>query len=57
MHRLSELARYKPYILKAHLESQHNWLLTEFIMRSSKQFIDEIATEITGDLFKVTNMK
>ncbi len=57
MHRLSELARYTPNVLVSHFESQHNWLLTEFIIRSPIQFIDEIATEITGDTFKVTNMK
>ena len=57
MHRLSELSRYHPDVLKSHLESQHNWLLSEFINRSLVQFIDEISSEITGDDFKVTKLK
>ncbi|MGE5604724.1 MAG: YaaC family protein, partial [Bacteroidota bacterium] len=38
MHRLSELSRYSPHILAKHLESQHNWLLSEFIEKSLYQF-------------------
>lgn len=48
MHRLSELARYEPLTLAKHFEGQYNWLLTEFIEVAPKQFIDEIAAEITG---------
>jgi hypothetical protein len=48
MHRLSELARYEPYLLANHLEANHNFLLNEFIHIALKQFTDEIAAEITG---------
>jgi hypothetical protein len=48
MHRLSELARYSPESLEKHLQSKHNWLLSEFLTRSSQQYVDEIAAEITG---------
>ena len=51
MHRLSELARYQPISLAKHLESKHNWLLSEFINGSRHQFIDEIFAEITGKEF------
>lgn len=53
MHRLSELARYNPMLLGRHLESQHNWLLSEFIATAKYQFIDEISSEITGQEFMV----
>lgn len=53
MHRLSELARYNPLLLFRHFESQHNWLLSEFIATSGFQFIDEISSEITGQQFMV----
>jgi hypothetical protein len=48
MHRLSELARYDPLRLKLLLETQQNWLISEFIGSAPLQFLDEIATEITG---------
>ncbi len=48
MHRLSELSRYHPLELRAHLDRQHNWLLSEFIKIAPTQFVDEIASEITG---------
>ena len=51
MHRLSELARYNPMLLRKHLETQHNWLLSEFIATACTQFIDEISSEITGQEF------
>ena len=51
LHKLSELARYTPNILAKHFESQHNWLLSEFINLSLPQFIDEIAAELTGHEF------
>ena len=51
MHRLSELARYDPMLLAKHLNSQHNWLITEFIATAQNQFIDEISSEITGQEF------
>jgi hypothetical protein len=51
LHKLSELARYTPDLLARHLDSQHNWLLSEFINLSLPQFIDEIAAELTGHEF------
>jgi hypothetical protein len=57
MHKLSELARYTPQVLEAHLESQHSWLISEFIKKSLLQFIDEISSEITGDDFRVTGFR
>lgn len=54
MHRLSELARYDPLTLKAHLERNQGWLLREFINKSIVQFIDAIGSEITGDDFRQT---
>jgi hypothetical protein len=51
MHRLSELSRYDPKGLERHLASQANWLLVEFVDHSLDQFIDQIATEITGFQF------
>ncbi|MBJ8055756.1 hypothetical protein JDS87_28585 [Bacillus cereus] len=51
MHRLSELARYEPVLLSKHLESEHNWLLSEFIRIAPHQFIDELASELTGEEF------
>lgn len=57
MHRLSELARYDPNILKAHLEKDASWLLTEFINKSIVQFIDQISSEITGNHFRITGFR
>jgi hypothetical protein len=51
MHRLSELARYDPAGLDKHLSGQANWLLSEFIQGSLDQFVDQIASEITGRQF------
>ncbi len=51
MHRLSELARYDPAGLERHLAGQANWLLREFISMSLDQFIDQVASEITGCQF------
>lgn len=48
MHRLSELSRYDPDGLSAHLEGRANWLLTEFIQLSPAQFIDELVCEMTS---------
>ena len=48
MHRLSELTRYDPEKLQNHFECQHNWLLTEFINQATENFIDQIASDITG---------
>ncbi len=57
MHRLSELARYYPQILKKHLEKEQGWLLREFINKSLVQFIDTISSEITGDDFRQTGFR
>jgi hypothetical protein len=57
MHRLSEICRYKPIELAAFLSGQKNWLLSEFIQMAPNQFIDEIASEITGYLFMTPNTR
>jgi len=57
MHRLSELSRYQPQTLEKHLESEHSWLLIEFINKSMLQFIDNISSEITGQDFRVTGFR
>lgn len=51
MHRLSELSRYDPNGLDRHLCGNANWLITEFVEHSTDQFIDQIASEITGFQF------
>lgn len=48
MHRLSEMSRYDPLRLSKTLDSSCNWLLSEFIRNSPIQFMDEMASEITG---------
>jgi hypothetical protein len=57
MHRLSEICRYRPLELEALLSGQKNWLLSEFIEQSPNQFIDEIATEMTGHQFLIPNIR
>ncbi|MBB3236135.1 YaaC family protein [Phyllobacterium endophyticum] len=57
MHRLSELCRYAPLELSAHLSGKYNWLLSEFIQMSPNQFIDEIASELTGYQFQSPNVR
>lgn len=47
MHRISEIARYKPEQLNRLLKSKENWLIHEFISLALEQFIDELACEIT----------
>jgi hypothetical protein len=51
LHKLSELVRYWPNRLVDHFDSQHNWLLSEFINSALPQFIDEVSAEITGHEF------
>ena len=48
MHRMSEIARYKPVELDNLLKGAKNWIVHEFIRAAQNQFIDEIAAEITG---------
>ena len=57
MHRLSEICRYQPLQLEALLTGQKNWLLSEFIQMSAAQFIDGIASEMTGHQFLVPNVR
>jgi len=57
MHRLSELARYSPNILAGYFDSKYNWLLSEFILNSLNQFIDEISSEITGHEFMMPGIR
>jgi hypothetical protein len=57
MHRLSEVCRYRPLELASYLSGQKNWLLSEFIQMAPTQFIDEIASEITGFQFLVPNVR
>ncbi len=51
MHKLSELSRYDPITLARHLDTQHNWILAEFLQVAPAQFINHIACEITGKEF------
>lgn len=57
MHRLSELSRYDPLSLRSHLDRQHNWLVSEFISVATRQFVDEIASEMTGSDFLVPGIR
>lgn len=57
MHRLSEICRYRPLELASFLNGQKNWLLTEFIRMSPKQFLDEISAELTGQQFMLPNVR
>lgn len=57
MHRLSELARYEPLALAKHFDARHNWLLSEFIGIALTQYIDEIASEMTGCDFMVPGIR
>lgn len=56
-HKLSELARYSPMSLEKHSACQHNWLLEEFIALTLDQYIDEIASEITGQDFMISGLR
>lgn len=53
LHRISELSRYDPIRLSKHFNTQHNWLLTEFLRLAPAQFIHRIAAEMTGNEFLV----
>jgi uncharacterized protein (UPF0332 family) len=57
MHRLSELCRYRPIELGTFLSGQQNWLLSEFILAAPNQFIDGLASEITGHQFMAPNVR
>lgn len=49
MHRFSEIVRYKPEQMEKLMKSKENWLIHEFLEHALDQFIDEIASEITGN--------
>ena len=57
MHRLSEICRYRPIELASYMNGQQNWLINEFVTMSPAQFIDEIASEITGHQFMTPNVR
>lgn len=57
MHRLSEICRYRPIELARFLSGRKNWLLSEFIQLAADQFIDEIASELTGYQFLAPNVR
>ena len=57
MHRISEIARYKPEQLNRLLKSKENWLIHEFISLALDQFIDELACEITHQEIMCTGEK
>lgn len=57
MHRLSELCRYRPLEWSSFQSGQQNWLISEFIGASADQYIDEIASEITGFQFLEPNVR
>lgn len=57
MHRLSEICRYRPLQLANFLAGQRNWLISEFVLMAPEQFIDGIATELTGHEFMVPNVR
>jgi hypothetical protein len=57
MHRLSEICRYRPFELDAFLKGQYNWLLTEFVLMAPDQFLDGIASELTGHQFLLPSVR
>jgi hypothetical protein len=57
MHRLSELCRYRPFDFDKLLSGQTNWLLSEFIDQAPDQYIDALASEITGYNFMSPNVR
>ena len=55
MHRLSEIARYKPEQLCRLMNDKESWLLHEYMNSALNQFVDEMASEITGNDVKLSN--
>lgn len=51
------MPRYEQQALVKHLEKNHSWLLTEFINKSARQFINKISSEITGNDFRETGFR
>lgn len=54
MHRLSEISRYDPEAISKHLDGSSSWIINEFITASPFQFINNIASEITGEQLGVS---
>ncbi len=57
MHRISEIARYKPEQLHRLMQSNENWLIHEYISSSLDQFIDGLAAQITKQDIMCTGQK
>jgi hypothetical protein len=57
MHCLSELCRYFPLDMTKLLSGDRNWIVSEFIAMASAQFIDEIASELTGHQFLIPSVR
>ena len=57
MHRLSEICRYRPLELAKFVSGRENWLLSEFVQSASRQFLDRIASEVTGYQFLLPNVR
>jgi hypothetical protein len=55
LHKLSELSRYSPDKLSKHFTCLHNWVLNDFLELSLYQFVDTVASEITGNEFVIPN--
>lgn len=54
MHRLSEISRYDPESMSSYLDGSSSWIINEFITASPFQFINNIASEITGEQLGVS---
>jgi hypothetical protein len=57
MHRLSEICRYRPLELAAFLAGPYNWLISEFVLMAPEQFLDGIASELTGHQFLLPSVR
>lgn len=52
MLRLSGICRYRPLELAAFLAGQNNWLISEFVFMAPEQYLDGIASELTGRRYR-----
>lgn len=57
MHLLSDLCRYEPLYLRELIDSEYGWLVSEFLEHAAEQFMDSIASEITGQVFFKPNVR
>ena len=57
MHRLSEICRYRPLELSKFMANDESWLLTELVRSAPNQFLDAIASELTGHQFLLPNVR